>query len=142
MEHILVPIDFSEASLVGLKRAIEIAKGKKSEIHLVNIVKPPKTKEKDLKHTINQIKESESKLTKLISEIDCNWAKIHPQIKLDNFEKGIVKYIDQNMISLIVVGVNGAHTVGDLFCIDPEGTRCVNVKCPVEVVGQKTDQVS
>lgn len=137
MEQILVPIDFSEASLVGLKRAIEIAKDKNAEIHLVNIVKPPKTKEKDLQHTINQIKESESKLSQLINDIDCQGTKIHPQIRLDNFEKGITKYIDQHMINLIVVGVNGAHTVGDLFCIDADNSRCVNVKCPVEVVGQK-----
>ena len=135
MGHILVPIDFSEASLVGLHRAIEIASKDNSILHLINIVKAPAKKEKELEHAINQLKESEEKLSNLIQNIDNKGVEIHPEIKLADFEKGIHKYMDQHAIDLIVVGINGAHTVGNLFCIEGQG-KCIKVNCPVEVVEQ------
>lgn len=137
MEHILVPMDFSEAAQVGLHKAIEIASSNNSEIHLINIVSPPsKTRESDLAHAINELKESEEKLSALIHNIDNKGVTIHPEIKLANFEKGIIKYLDKNHIDLIVVGINGAHTVGDLFCLEGHG-KCIKVNCPVEVVKQQ-----
>jgi len=139
MEHILVPMDFSEAAQVGLQKAIDIASKNNSEIHLINIVNPPsKSKESELSHAINELKESEEKLSELIHKIDSRGVTIRPEIKLADFEKGILKYLDKNHIDLIVVGINGAHTIGDLFCLEGHG-KCIKVNCPVEVVKQNAN---
>jgi len=138
MDGILVPIDFTEASLVGLKRAIEIAQKEKSQIHLVNIVSSPKKAENlqdKLDQDLNRLRENESRLSELIKKIDNKGVKINPQIRIDDFERGILKFIDNNKIDQIVVGINGAHTVGDLFCLEGQG-KCIKVNCPVEVVKQ------
>jgi len=140
MLGILVPIDFTEASLVGLKRAIEIAKKEKSQIHIVNIVSSPQNPkinpEDKLNHDLNRLIENESRLTELIKKIDNKGVAICPHIRIDDFEHGILKFINTNKVDRIVVGINGAHTVGDLFCLEAQG-KCIKVDCPVEVVEQK-----
>jgi len=138
MEHILVPIDFSEASMLGVKKAIAIAEKEKAEIHLVNIISPnpqkkDKPKEEILDNTLNRLRENADKLSEWMSNVTHDGVQIHSEIKVDLFEKGIKKYLKNHPIDLIVVGVNGAHTVGDLFCHGRD-KKHVQVDCPVEVV--------
>jgi len=140
MEHILVPIDFTKASIVGVEKAITIARKENAEIHLVNIIPPAKGKKSDpkevqLDHTLNLLKENESKLSSLLQEIAADGLKIHSEIKVDKLESGLKKYMSNHKIDLMVVGINGAHTVGDLFCLGRD-KKLIKVNCPIEVVKQ------
>lgn len=138
MQGILVPVDFSKASKEGIKRAVDIAEKKHQSIHLLNIISPIKkkkaspNKEEVLDSTLNRLIENESKLTELVQSIDFKDLPLHSKIIVGDFEKEIRKYITNNDIGLVVVGVNGAHTIGDLFCFGRD-QKCIKLDCPVEI---------
>ncbi|MTI20849.1 universal stress protein [Fulvivirga sp. RKSG066] len=137
MEQIMVPIDFTKASVAGVEKAISIAIERDAELHLVNIIAPIKSGplEIQLDHTLNLLREHEAKLSSLLTEVDRRGVKINSKIQVANFEKGIKKYLKDHKIDLIVVGINGSHTVGDLFCVGRD-EKLIKVSCPIEVVKQ------
>ncbi|MDX1629796.1 MAG: universal stress protein [Fulvivirga sp.] len=144
MSQILVPVDFTKASIEGIKKAIKIAKSNGGEIHLLNIVSPitsnpDESPEVVLDHTLNLLKENESKLSDLLESIDDQGVELHSEIVVDHLKPAIHKYLKKHDVELIVVGVNGAHTVGDLFLKnDEKNHKVVEVSCPVEVAYSET----
>lgn len=148
MGNILIPVDFTQASSAGINKAKKIAEKQHSDLHVVNFISPPKipksknhstndkitSASKGLDQTLNVLKENEQKMSDFLAKSDLSGNLVHSKIVIAPLKKGIAKYISKHKIDQIVVGVNKAHTVGDLFCKEISNGKTIQPDCAVKVV--------
>ncbi|MBL6448978.1 universal stress protein [Fulvivirga sp. 29W222] len=142
-KSILVPVDFTDAATHAARNAIELGEKLKTGVHLVNFIPPVRHKahhantieniSEELFSSINLLKENEEKLGELVKKIDSARVEITSEIKIDKLASGIKKQLKKKDIGLIVIGIAGAHTIGDSFCNLKQAPGLIQVNCPVMV---------
>lgn len=143
---ILVPIDFTEAARHAVINAIALGKMLSADVHLVNFIPPLQNKRQqstttseieaisdNLTSSINLLKENEHRLAEILKDVDSTGVVIHSEIKMDKPSIGLKKQLKKKKIDLIVLGVNGAKTLGDCFFRSDQPQDLINVNCPVMV---------
>lgn len=143
-KSILVPVDFTEASTNAARNAIELGEKLKTSVHLVNFIPPVRRKTQPstdavenisdkLFSSMNLLKENEEKLAELVKKVSNNRVEIYSEIKIDKVASGIRKQLKKKEIGLIVIGITGAHTIGDSFCNLRQAHDLIKVDCPIMV---------
>lgn len=139
MKKVIVPIDFSEVSLEGLNYALQLAKGLKSDVHLVHIyagafspdqpiiIQPQLELQKAIEEQLAEVK---AKLSKgLTKEIAVSTEAIlgFPEVELVRLSKAADT-------RLIVMSTSGSHGMsGKIFgTISSEVAR--KAECPVFLI--------
>jgi nucleotide-binding universal stress UspA family protein len=119
IQRLLVPTDFSEASLIALDRAKEIAKAHEAEIVVLNCAPPPELSivaiepmyatpqllEKFSKDRSDQIS---NRLGELVNECSAGGVKARSLVKAVTPVEGIIKAAESESIDLIVMSSHGA----------------------------------
>ncbi|UII30892.1 universal stress protein [Fulvivirga ulvae] len=143
-KSILVPVDFTEAATNAVRNAVELGEKLKTDVHLVNFIPPVRRKlqpssnpieniSEELFSSINLLKENEEKLAELVKEMGRTDVEVHSEIKIDKLASGIRKQLKKKNIGLIVIGITGAHTIGDSFCNINQARELIKVDCPIMV---------
>ena len=122
MKKILCPVDFSETSLVALEYAVKIGAIHQAELILLHVYSEEEYNQSlqtSSNYTIEEIQQqAESRMEKLRKEIllDDSGKKLsscYYQFNVTNHEitRGIVDYLDEHPVDLIVMGTNGASKI-------------------------------
>lgn len=143
-KSILVPVDFTEAATKAVKNAIELGEKLKAKVYLVNFIPPVRHKMQntayaienisdELTSSINLLKENEEKLAELVKSTGNTNVEVYSEIKIDKLASGIRKQLKKKDIGLIVIGITGAHTIGDSFCNTRQAHELIKVDCPIMI---------
>ena len=117
---ILVPIDFSETSVMAIQHAVTVAKLFKGEIVLLNVQKKadlleiilPALKVADTGTIVSFVKH---KLEALAEKFRRSGDKISTDVVLGHIPSKITDYALENDIGLIVMGTHGSDSTGDFL---------------------------
>ncbi len=147
MKKILVPTDFSEIAINGLKTAVAIAEKMKATIYLVNFVRTPEpygfsvtadTSIRDAQtmelYTVELIKKNKQRLQAFIEKYSDQNVNVEGQIIDQDWKHGIKEFVDKNNIQLIVMGTTGEHSFPEQFTGNHTEQVIENVSCPVIAV--------
>jgi nucleotide-binding universal stress UspA family protein len=115
--RILVPIDFSSASIKALSFAVQFAEFLDSEIHLLHVVEPPAIA--TFKHTSNLPKitipkSCELNVDHLLFELINEYSEIsEPKVRtcFGNPAEEILHYVSEQACDLIVMGTHGRSSL-------------------------------
>lgn len=140
---ILVPVDFTEAARQAAVNAIELGEQLNADVYLVNFLPPLKKKSPngvpidkisdELASFMNLLKENEMKLAEMLRSMGKSSTRVHSEIKIDRLASGIKKQLKKKDIGLIVIGIAGAHTIGDSFFRTRQVRELIEVDCPIMV---------
>lgn len=151
MKRILVPSDLSEISENALKVAVDIADKADAEIFLVNFTEHPKetftaTGEADKKYadeenimTIHLVKRLQQDLSVLATKYSTGRRKINFQVYDHELKDGIVEYIEEYNIDLVVMGTSGEESADEFFSGNHTEQVIEVATCPV--ISVKNDYV-
>ena len=123
MKKILVPCDFSDASVQAFKLAVEIGNQSKGEILLLNVIELPVMHDTMLMPTLNFeeafIKDMKANAGRNFSKMIDKWAKEGPKVS-SFIEYGptahvIKQFTADKKIDLVVMGTTGATGVKEFF---------------------------
>lgn len=109
--HILVPIDFSDQSLIALKQSYNLARLTKADLTLINVidqsfhlpffsVKEDKSMEKKIQKALEKLAEETAKESGIVVNILVVSGKVYDQIQ---------KAAKKLKCSFIIMGTNGSH---------------------------------
>lgn len=109
--HILVPIDFSDQSLIALKQSYNLARLTKADLTLINVidqsfhlpffsVKEDKSMEKKIQKALEKLAEETAKESGIVVNILVVSGKVYD---------GIQKAAKKLKCSFIIMGTNGSH---------------------------------
>lgn len=135
--HILVPIDFSEQSLIALKQSYNIAKFKESDITLLHVIdidfidkfKSIFKGDEDDERMVNDAK---IKLDELAAQVTADTGMpVNVIIKKGKIYEEVVQVSKDINAAFIVMGTNGAEGIKKKF-IGSNAIRVINeADCPV-----------
>lgn len=137
VKKILVPIDFSDQSLIALEQSFNLAREMKAEITLIYVIEDSgplsklfSTKDKKQENEIK--KKIEDKLNKLAKEVEKkNKIKVHVRIPTGAVYEQIVEIAELMNATFIIMGCNGTMGIKKKF-IGSNALRVVReAKCPV-----------
>lgn len=144
MKNILVPTDFSEIAMNGLKAAIAVAKKMNAKIFLANFVRTPDpagfsvtadTSIQDTQalevYTVELIKQNKKRLSMLSEQCSTDNVPIEGQIVDDDWKHGIKDFVEKNNIQMIIMGTTGEHSFPEYFTGNHTEQVIENVSCPV-----------
>lgn len=108
--RILVPIDYSEQSLIALEQAVNLSKVFHSEIHLLNVI------EDDLFHKVFSADDSaeiktkvHSKLQSLVNEVaEKHSIKVEPHVVSGKIYDQVASLSEALNVAFVVMGTNGS----------------------------------
>lgn len=118
---ILVPVDFSDQSMVAVKTASNLVKNKGGELVLLHLLDIPNFYGTDIIRELNSdesffmAKAAQKKMDEFIAEIQENKLKVSSEIKLDNTYSGIIDYADEISADYILMGTQGASGLKEVF---------------------------
>ncbi len=110
MKKLLVPIDFTTATINALNFAVNLAKRNNYSVELLHIIQSESDRTS-----------ASLLLDKLITECDVS-VEINSTIIVGNIEKDIGKVAESQKVSFIVMGTHGAHGLKKLL-----GAKAINV---------------
>ncbi len=137
MKNILVPVDFSQQSLVAFQFAKHIAKKAKATITLLNIIEPymPFNEMGHLaaeQDYISHLKDAATDYLQKIAEND--EIEVNALVQVGSIFRLIREHIDENKIDLVVMGTQGASGLEEVF-IGSNTEKIVRTSdCPVLTV--------
>jgi nucleotide-binding universal stress UspA family protein len=127
---ILVPIDFTEVSSIGLNMAIDIAQQIDADIDLLHIIKDHSTvgfqTDADMQANSRQaseqnhfmielIKKRKNELSRLLESYKSLSVKMNPFIEFGNFSDQFEKHLQSNPPNLVVMGSTGETSISEFF---------------------------
>jgi len=143
MKRILVPSDLSEISENALQLASAIAAKTKAEIYLVNFMDhpygdsfrtmgshPPDDGIDDL-FTIQLLNKNHSRLRELSQKYTSDEVEINYQVYDEDFDDGIIEYVQKQNIDLVVMGTTGEETLEERFTGNNTEQAIQTASCPV-----------
>lgn len=149
MKKILIPVDFSKASMMAFDVAFEVAKKYGAEIIALNVVEEittesyritgewHKTDWQDRIYTYELLKKSSAQLEKLVKDPNYSAVKITGELRVGNPYHGITTIITEKKVDLVVMGTRG-HTKLDEMVIGTNTEKVVRLsRCPVLTVHRK-----
>ncbi|HTH55244.1 MAG TPA: universal stress protein [Cyclobacteriaceae bacterium] len=149
MKKILIPVDFSKASMTAFDVAFEIAKKYGAEIVAMNVVEEITTESyritgewhksnwEDRIYTYELLKKSSAQLEKLVKDPRYEAVKITGELRVGNPYHGITTIITEKKVDLVVMGTRG-HTKLDEMVIGTNTEKVVRLsRCPVLTVHKK-----
>lgn len=141
--HILIPIDFSEQSLIALKQSYNIARFKNSDLTLLHVIdvdfidkfKSIFNSSDDYERMINDAKEKLEKLRKdVISETGL---AVNIEVKQGKIYDEILNLSRELNAAFIIMGTNGPDSLAKKF-IGSNAIRVINdAECPVITIKGK-----
>ncbi|MFC0273478.1 universal stress protein [Metabacillus herbersteinensis] len=136
-KKILLAADGSSHSLRAAEKAIELAKcNPDTSIEVIYIV-DGKTSKEDVLYNWNTL-ETESKRKEKMAFIEkrAQKDKVKYEIKIIRGEPGpsIVKYANENMFDLVVIGSRGLNTMQEMVLGSVSHKVTKRAKCPVLIV--------
>lgn len=143
-KNILVPVDFSETSMVKIEQAIYTAKIVDADVTLLHVVETYSNnsfilkekyedagREKAIEKVVNE------KLDEVIAKIKDKTVVVHKKIAFGKIYQSIIDVANQIKARLIVMGTTGASRFGNIL-----GTNTSRVtraaKCPVITMRDKS----
>ncbi len=151
MAKLLVPTDFSEQAYNALQVALELAGPLQAELHLLHAVEPvspsmgmsmPGTYPDftiDQSVVDQQLESARVKMEKLAEEVRASGVPFVHAVVPNRLFAEVESYIDQQQVSLIVMGTKGASGLKELF-IGSNAERIVrDARCPVITVNRKPE---
>lgn len=149
MKKILIPVDFSKASMMAFDVAFDIAKKYGAEIVAMNVVEEITTESykitgewhkadwEDRIYTYELLKKSSAQLEKLVKDPNYSAVKITGELRVGNPYHGITTIITEKKVDLVVMGTRG-HTKLDEMVIGTNTEKVVRLsRCPVLTVHRK-----
>lgn len=121
MKKILVPVDFSKYSSNAFKLAQVIADKAEGEIHLLHVIDggqfPFKKNDKNLVHEYEtHLRETVQRhLDKLLSGTSLEKFKVLTQIRKTHIIDGILMYVEEEAMDMIVMGTRGTEGVEEFL---------------------------
>lgn len=142
MKRILVPSDLSEISENALKLASAIAAKTKAEIYLVNFMDHPfgdsfrtmgsePDDQIDDLFTIQLLNKNHAMLGELSQKYGSDDVEINFQVYDEDFDEGVIKYIGDQNIDLVVMGTTGEETLEERFTGNNTEQVIQKAPCPV-----------
>jgi nucleotide-binding universal stress UspA family protein len=149
MKKILIPVDFSKASMMAFDIAFDVAKRYGAEIIAMNVVEEITTESykitgewhkadwEDRIYTYELLKKSSAQLEKLVKDPNYSAVKITGELRVGNPYHGITTIITERKVDLVVMGTRG-HTKLDEMVIGTNTEKVVRLsRCPVLTVHKK-----
>src|SRR5690349_13625744 len=149
MKKILIPVDFSKASIMAFDVAFDIAKKYGAEIVAMNVVEEITTESyrisgewhkadwQDRIYTYELLKKSSAQLEKLVKDPSYSAVKITGELRVGNPYHGITTIITEKKVDLVVMGTRG-HTKLEDMVIGTNTEKVVRLsRCPVLTVHRK-----
>jgi nucleotide-binding universal stress UspA family protein len=154
MKRILVPTDFSKASITALEVAVEIAKKSGAEITLLHVVEEAtpssfsvsgewRTQKdwSDKLFTLKLLEKAKNQLEKLVLDSRFSSVKIIGELRLGNAFHGIRTIITEHKVDLVVMGTRGRAQLEEMV-IGSNTERVVrHSRCPVLSIHKKPNKV-
>lgn len=143
MKRILVPSDLSDISENALRVAVDIADRADAEIYLVNFTEHPvetftATGEIDKKYadeeniyTVQLVQKYQQQLGELATKYGAGGRTIHFQVYDDELKGGIVEFIKDYNIDLVVMGTSGEESADEFFSGNHTEQVIEVATCPV-----------
>lgn len=118
---ILVPVDFSDQSLLAAKSAAAITTRNKGELVLLHMLDIPNFYGTDIIRELNSdesffmMKGAKEKMKEFEEKIQVDGLGLSSVIKLDNTYAGIIEYADDIAADYILMGTHGASGLKEVF---------------------------
>jgi len=149
MKKILVPVDFSKASITAMEVACEIAKKANAEIIALHVVEevgaesfkisgegPPYDAEEKI-FTFKLIEKAKKQLEKLVLDPKFESVKVSGELRMGNPFHGVKTIVGEQKSDLVVLGTRG-HTKLEEMVIGSNTEKIVrSIKCPVLTVHKR-----
>lgn len=144
MKKILIPTDLSDVSMKALDVAARMAKKTNGDLHLVNFYEHPygktftatgdmELKASDEEHlfTVQLLRKNYNTLTEIARNYASKGVDVTFSIEDESFEDGVLKYIKNNKIDLVVMGTTGEETTKEFFTGNHAQRIVESAPCPV-----------
>ncbi|MEX2336661.1 MAG: universal stress protein [Fulvivirga sp.] len=144
MKKILVPSDLSDISENALKMAVDLAGKTNAEIFLINFTDHPigesftATGEIDKKYadeeniyTVTLVQKNQQQLGVLASKYSSETLQINYQVYDEDLKEGIVHFITDNNIDLVIMGTSGEESTDEFFTGNHTRQVIEVANCPV-----------
>jgi nucleotide-binding universal stress UspA family protein len=154
MKRILVPTDFSKASITALEVACEIAKKAGAEVIALHVVEEATSESfrvtgevvtanyEDRLYTLKLLEKSKKQLEKLVLDPKFSSIKLDGELRLGNAFHGMNAIITEQKVDLVVMGARG-HSRLEQMIIGSNTEKVVrNSKVPVLSVHKKPAKVN
>lgn len=150
MKKILVPTDFSKASLIALEVASDIAKKAEARLIILHVIEQPGQESfnvtgeaeaeeswEDKVFTLKLVNKQKGQLEKISEDLKNDGVKVTTLLRLGNAYHGISTIITEQNVDLIVMGTSG-HTKLEEMIIGSNTEKVIrNSECPVLTVHAK-----
>lgn len=149
MKRILVPTDFSKASITALEVAFDIAKKANADIYVLNVVEEAtpdsylisgewqKDNWDDRLFTFKLLEKAKKQLEKLVQEPRFSAVKLVGELRLGNPFHGMNAIIAEQKVDLVVMGTRGQTNLESMV-IGTNTERIVrHSRCPILTVHKK-----
>ena len=153
MKKILVPTDFSKASLNSMEVAYDIAKRSGASITMLHVIEEAGTDSysvagqghptnvEETRFMVELIKKSRAQLEKLVNDSKYQDVRIEGELRVGNAFHGMRTIITDHKVDLVVMGTRG-HTKLEEMVIGSNTERVVRqMRCPVLTVHNKPAKV-
>lgn len=154
MKKILVPIDFSKASLTALDVACEIAKKGGADVIALHVVEeagsesfrvtgevPPRNYE-DRLYTFKLIEKSKKQLEKVVLDPKYASIKLDGELRVGNAFHGVNSIVTEHKVDLIVMGTRGHSRLEEMIIGSNTEKVVRHSKVPVLSVHKKPSKVN
>lgn len=149
MKKILVPVDFSKASVTAVELAADIAKRSGAGLTLLHVVEEavtdsysitgevmPRSTE-EARFTLELIKRARKQLEKMVQDPKLSSINVEGELRMGNPYHGMRTIITEHKVDLVVMGTRG-HTKLEEMVIGSNTEKVVrNMRCPVLSVHNK-----
>jgi len=154
MKKILVPVDFSKASVTAMEVACEIAKKAGADVTALHVVEEvvsdsykisgeghPDSNE-DRLFTFKLIERAKKQLEKLVQDPKFESVKVNGELRMGNPFHGVKTIVAEQKSDLVVMGSRG-HTKLEEMVIGTNTEKIVrSIKCPVLTVHKKPSAIN
>jgi len=153
MKKILVPVDFSKASINAVEVAYDIAKRAGASITILHVIEDSGTDSysisgqghpsnvEETRFMVELIKKSRKQLEKMVEEPRFKDVNIDGELRIGNPFHGMRTIITEHKVDLVVMGTRG-HTKLEEMVIGSNTERVVRqMRCPVLSVHNKPSKV-
>jgi len=154
MKKILVPVDFSKASITALDVAAEIAKKAGAEVVALHVVEETgessfnvmgevaRESFEDRLFTLKLIEKSKKQLEKLVLDQKYNSIKLDGELRLGNAFHGMNTIIAEQKVDLVVMGTRGHSRLEEMIIGSNTEKVVRHAKIPVLSVHKKPNKVN
>lgn len=140
LDNILVPVDFSDYSLLSLKRALSITEGRKSRVFLQNVYNVPSSYRysgKTYEQFADIMKEHASKdLGALLKRVEVRDQELVPVYTIDktgNLMKLVYAEAKKKKVDLIIMGAKG-RTMASALLIGSKSERMIRINSEIPLL--------